>query len=139
MTKIVDWDHHIGRRLRLRDLHIFFTVVHCGSMAKAAAQLRVSQPAVSQVVSDLEHALGVSLLDRSSRGVEPNLYGRTLLKGGAAAFDELKQTVKEIQFLADPTTGEARIGCPETVAAILPPSSSGCRKRILAWSCMSRT
>ncbi len=121
MAKISDWEGHIGRRLKLRDLHVFFSVVQSGSMAKAAARLRVSPPAVSQIMADLEHALGVSLFDRSAQGVEPTLYGRALLKGGAAAFDDLKQTIKEIEFLADPTAGEVRIGCPETVAAILPP------------------
>jgi DNA-binding transcriptional LysR family regulator len=121
MARISDWEGHIGRRLKLRDLHVFFTVVHSGSMAKAAARLRVSPPAVSQVIADLENALGVSLFDRSAQGVEPTSYGRVLLQGGAAAFDDLKQTIKEIEFLADPTVGEIRIGCPETVAAILPP------------------
>jgi DNA-binding transcriptional LysR family regulator len=121
MARISDWEGHIGRRLKLRDLHVFFTVVQSGSMAKAAAHLRVSPPAVSQIIADLEHALGVSLFDRSPQGVEPTSYGRALLKGGAAAFDDLKQTIKEIEFLADPTAGEVRIGCPETVAAILPP------------------
>ena len=61
MAETVDWESHIGRRLRLRDLHVFAKVVHLGSMAKAAAQMRVTQPAVSQVIADLEHALGVSL------------------------------------------------------------------------------
>jgi DNA-binding transcriptional LysR family regulator len=121
MARITDWEGHIGRRLKLRDLHVFFSVVQSGSMAKAAARLRVSPPAVSQIIADLEHALGVSLFDRSPQGVEPTTYGRALLKGGAAAFDDLKQTIKEIEFLADPTAGEVRIGCPETVAAILPP------------------
>src|SRR5262245_57485565 len=121
MAKISDWDGHIGRRLKLRDLHVFFAVVQLGSMTKAAGQLRVSPPAVSQIIADLEHALGVSLFDRSPQGVEPTTYGRALLKGAAAAFDDLKQTIKEIEFLADPTVGEAKIGCPETVAAILPP------------------
>ena len=73
MAKIVDWDSHIGRRLRLRDLHVFFTVVEWGSLAKAAAHLRVSQPAVSQLIADLEHALGARLFDRSHRGVIPTL------------------------------------------------------------------
>ena len=121
MVKIVDWDRHIGRHLKLRDLHVFFSVVQLGSMAKAAAHFRVTQPAVSQVIADLEHALGVRLLDRSPRGVDPTVYGRSVLKGGAAAFDDLKQTIKEIEFLSESATGEVRIGCPETVAAILPP------------------
>ena len=121
MAKIVDWSGHIGRRLRLRDLHVFAAVVQLGSMAKAAAQLHVTQPAVSQVIADLESALGVSLLDRSPRGVTPTVYGEALLKGGSAAFDDLKQAIKEIEFLADPTSGEVRIGCPETVAVLITP------------------
>src|SRR5262245_22139202 len=71
MARKIDWESQIGRRLRLRDLHVFFTVVQRGSMAKAAAHLGVSQPAVSEVIADLEHALGVRLLDRNSQGVEP--------------------------------------------------------------------
>ena len=121
MPKILDGDAHIGRRLRLRDLHVFSQVVQAGSMAKAAVQLRVTQPAVSQVIADLEHALGVSLLDRSAQGVRPTIYGSALMKGGAAAFDDLRQTIKEIEFLANPTSGEIRIGCPETVAALMTP------------------
>src|SRR6185369_12199777 len=105
MSKIVDWDHHIGRRLRLRDLHVFFTVIELGSLAKAAAQLRVSQPAVSQLIADLEHATGARLFDRSSRGVSPTIYGRALLVRGRAAFDELKQGIREIEFLSDPAAG----------------------------------
>ena len=57
MSGTVDWVSQIGRRLRLRDLHIFFTVMQSGSMAKAAAHLRVTQPSVSKAIGDLE-ALG---------------------------------------------------------------------------------
>jgi DNA-binding transcriptional LysR family regulator len=70
----------IGRRLRFRDLQVFFTVVQCGSMARAAVELGITQPAVSGVVADLEHAFGVRLFDRSNQGVEPTVYGRALLK-----------------------------------------------------------
>jgi molybdenum-dependent DNA-binding transcriptional regulator ModE len=95
MRQGIDWEARIGRRLRLRDLHVFFTVVRWGSMAKAAEQLGVSQPAISKVIGDLEHALGVRLLDRSRRGVEPTIYGNALLKRGLIAFDELKQSIKD--------------------------------------------
>lgn len=106
MAKIVDWEERIGRRLRLRDLHVFFTVVQTGSLAKAAAVLHVSQPAVSQLIIDLEHAVGAKLFDRGSRGVTPTIYGRALLARGRAAFDELRQGVQEIEFLSDPAAGE---------------------------------
>jgi DNA-binding transcriptional LysR family regulator len=62
------WSDRIGRRFKLRDLHILLAVVQSGSMGKAAAQLAMSQPVISKAVSDIEHALGVRLLDRSRRG-----------------------------------------------------------------------
>lgn len=118
----IDWERQIGRRLRLRDLHIFSTVVQRGSMAQAAAHLGVSQPSVSAVIADLEHTLGVRLFDRRSRGIEPTLYGHALFKRSLAALDELKQGIREIEFLDDPTAGDVRIGCSESLAAsILPP------------------
>lgn len=120
MAKI-DWDRQIGRRLRLRDLHVLFTVVQCGSMAKAAAELGVSQPSVSEVIADLEHVLGVRLLDRTPRGVEATIYGSALLKRSHIAFDELRQAIKEIEFLTDPTVGELRIGCPESISSSILP------------------
>jgi DNA-binding transcriptional LysR family regulator len=122
VARRIDWESQIGRRLKLRDLHVFFTVVQRGSMAKAAAHLGVSQPAVSEIIGDLEHALGVRLLDRNPHGVEPTVYGRALLKRGTVAFDELKQGIRDIEWLSDPTSGELQIGCPESIAAsILPP------------------
>jgi DNA-binding transcriptional LysR family regulator len=121
MLRKIDWESQIGRRLRLRDLHVFFAVTQHGSMAKAAAQLGVSQPAVSEVIADLEHALGVRLLDRSPQGVVPTVYGKALLKGSTAVFDELKQTVRDIEFLSDPTTGEIRIARPVAIASTIIP------------------
>jgi DNA-binding transcriptional LysR family regulator len=117
MPRKLDSDSQIGRRLTLRDLHLFLTVVQQGSMAKAAAQLGISQPSVSEVIADLERALDARLFDRRPRGVEPTLYGKALLKRTRAAFDELRQGVSEIECLADPTLGEVRIGCPPAAAA----------------------
>jgi DNA-binding transcriptional LysR family regulator len=113
MLRKIDWESQIGRRLRLRDLHVFSTVVQRGSMAKAAQQLGVSQPAISEVIADLEHALGVRLLDRSAQGIEPTIYGDALLKRSVAVFDELKQSIRDIEFLSDATAGEVRIGSME--------------------------
>src|SRR5258708_7338016 len=113
MLRKIDWESQIGRRLRLRDLHVFSTVVQRGSMAKAAQHLGVSQPAISEVIADLEHALGVRLLDRSAQGIEPTIYGDALLKRSVAVFDELKQSIRDIEFLSDATTGEVRIGSME--------------------------
>jgi DNA-binding transcriptional LysR family regulator len=111
------WDERIGRRLKLRDLHILLAVVEAGSMAKASTRLAVSQPAVWKAIAEMEHTLGVPLLDRSPQGVEPTDYGRAIIKRSVAIFDELRQAVTEIEFLSDPTVGEVRIGTTEPLAA----------------------
>jgi DNA-binding transcriptional LysR family regulator len=107
----------IGRRMKLQHLHVLMTVVQAGSMKKAAALLNTSQPAVSRSIAELEHTVGVRLLDRNTQGIEPTEFGRLMLKHGVAAFDELKQGVKSIEFLADPTAGEVRIGTSTLLSA----------------------
>jgi DNA-binding transcriptional LysR family regulator len=107
----------IGRRMKLQDLHVLMTVIQVGSMGKAGQRLNISQPAISRSIAELEHALGVRLLDRHRQGVEPTEYGRALLDCGVAVFDDLRQGVKNIEFLADPAAGEVRIGCNPSVAA----------------------
>ncbi len=105
------------RRLKLNDLRLFQAVVEFGGMAKAASRLNISQPAVSKAVASLENTLKVRLLDRTPQGVAPTQYGQALLEGGVAVFDELTKSVKRIEYLADPTSGEVRIGCTEAGAA----------------------
>jgi DNA-binding transcriptional LysR family regulator len=115
------WDERIGQRLKLRDLHIFVAVIERGSMAKAAASLAVSQPAVSKAIAGMEHTLGVRLLDRSRNGVEPTAFGKALLRRGLVVFDELREGVSELKSLADPTVGTLRVGSSEAIAAGLLP------------------
>jgi DNA-binding transcriptional LysR family regulator len=117
----MDWSDRIGRRVRLRDLHIVLAVAESGSMAKASAKLSISHPVVSKAISELEQTLGVSLFDRSSQGVAPTQYGRALLDAAVNVFDEMRQGFKRIEFLADPTSGELAVGCPEIIlAGVLP-------------------
>jgi DNA-binding transcriptional LysR family regulator len=118
-----DWESRIGQRVRLRDLHILSTVVRWGSMAKAASHLAMSQSAVSEAIAHLENALRVRLLDRSSKGIQPTIYADALLKRGNVVFDELKQGIKDIEFLSDPGTGEVRISSPEILSAWLIPAA----------------
>src|SRR4030095_6418703 len=107
----------ISRRLKPRDLQVFLKVVEDRNMANAAKHLAISRPAVSKTVADLEHTLGVRLLDRTPRGVEPTLYGSALAKRGLAVLDELRQCVKEVEFLDDPSAGEVRLALGRVSAA----------------------
>jgi DNA-binding transcriptional LysR family regulator len=107
----------VGRHVKLQDLHVLMTVVQAGSMGKAARRLNTGQPAVSRSIADLEHTLGVRLLDRDTRGIELTPYGRALLDCGTAVFDDLSRGVKDLEVLADPAAGEVRIGCNPFLAA----------------------
>src|SRR5262245_42398800 len=117
MRRAMHVSDRIGRRIKLHDLHVLMAVVQAGGMGKAARRLNTSQSAVSRSVAELEHALGVRLLDRSRQGVEPTQYGRVLLGCGAVVFDELRQGVKSIEFLTDPTVGEVRVAGNEHIIA----------------------
>ena len=106
------------RRLRLRDLHILDVVADVGSMAKAALRLAMSQPAVSRVIAEMEHALGVPIFDRTAAGVELTSYGEILRRRATNVADELKQGLGELTFLSDPTQGEISVGSTEPMTAL---------------------
>jgi DNA-binding transcriptional LysR family regulator len=112
----------IARRMKLHDLRILMAVAQAGSMNKAAVVLNMTQSAVSRSIAELERTVGVRLLDRTARGVEPTEYGRAMLECGVAVFDDLRQGAKKIEFLTDPAAGEVRIGCHPTLAASFVPA-----------------
>ena len=110
------------RRLNLRDLRIFLTVMDKGNLAKAASSLSVSRPVVSKAIANLERTLGVRLLDRTPQHMVATEFGRALLSRSLAVFDELRQGVTELKYLADPSAGELRMGASEYMAAGLVPA-----------------
>jgi DNA-binding transcriptional LysR family regulator len=114
----LDWNDRIGKRIKLRDLYILRAAIDAGSMARAATDLAITQPAVSYAVAELEHALGVPLLERSSQGVTPTVYGHALLARSRVVFNELRQGIDEIGSLADPSVGVLRIGTTPPMSAI---------------------
>ena len=115
----------VNHRLKLRDLRLLLALNDWGSMAKAASHLNLTQSAVSKAIAELEHTFGVRLYDRTPQGVEPTPYGRALLRGGTAVFDELRHSINAIEHLADPTVGELRIGCAEPMLSGLLPAIMG--------------
>jgi DNA-binding transcriptional LysR family regulator len=107
----------IGRRMKLHDLNVLMAVAQARSMSKAARHLNTSQSAVSRSIAELEEILGVRLFDRNRQGIELTQCGRTLLDCSAAVFDELRQGIKSIEFLSDPTTGEIHVAGNEHIIA----------------------
>ena len=121
----VRWSERIGCRIKLRDLHVLLAVAQNRSIARAAQHLGVSQPVVSRVIGELEQTIGVQLFERDRHGAEPTVYGAALLKRGAAAFEELRRGLQDIELLADPTAGEVRVGGTEPVLEGIIPAVIG--------------
>jgi DNA-binding transcriptional LysR family regulator len=107
----------LSRRVKLRQLNVLLSVMQWGSMARAADHLSVSQPVVSKTIAELEGLLGMPLLERTSQGVEPTIYGTALARRSIALFNDLRTSINELEALADPSAGELRIGTTEPMAA----------------------
>src|SRR6478609_6282170 len=114
-------DRQLIRQLKLRDLRIFSSVAETGSMAKAAAELGIAQPSVSESVAALEHLYDVRLFDRSPRGVALTAYGEALRRRCAALFEEVRQSSFDMDHLADPSSGSLRIASLEGYSASILP------------------
>ncbi len=95
---------------------VFYTVAKCGSLTRAAEELYISQPAVSQSIKQLETQLGVSLFNRTHRGMELSA------QGGKIIFDKIEQALglfTEAQVMLSQinssATGTIRIGASDTI------------------------
>lgn len=100
----------VSRRLKLRDFQMVEAIASRGSMAAAAADLRLSQPAISKAIADLERDLGTAIFDRNSRGVQLTASGEILVRRGRVILDELRHGLDEIQNVCDPTAGFVSVG-----------------------------
>jgi DNA-binding transcriptional LysR family regulator len=94
-------------------------VIEQGSFSRAAQQLGVSQPALSQSIAQIESELGVKLIERTPHGVEPTVYGRALYSRAQAIDRELAQASRDIQELAFGHKGTLTIGASAGAAASL--------------------
>ena len=115
--------------MELRHLRYFVTVARALSFTRAAAKLRVAQPALSRQVQDLEDEIGVDLFRRSPRGVTLTAEGELLLEEAEALLRQAETTIARVQALARGEYGELRIGySPSASAGILPPALAAFRK-----------
>jgi DNA-binding transcriptional LysR family regulator len=105
-----------------RQLAAFCAVVERRSFSQAAERLGVTQPAVSLQVRALEQRLGVQLLDRSGRRVEPTEAGLRLYRGAQRLLALEEQLVAEVAAsAAGELTGDLRLGASTGPAAIAVP------------------
>jgi DNA-binding transcriptional LysR family regulator len=93
----------------LNDYLAFIAVAREGNFTKAAAQLGVSQSALSYTVRTLEARLGVRLLTRTTRSVSVTAAGERLLTRVAPHFDEIEIEIASLSELRDKPAGTVRI------------------------------
>ncbi len=105
----------------LGDLQAFATVAELGSFRKAAETVHLSQPAFSRRIDKLETALGVRLLDRTTRRVELTAVGRDFARKVRAMLDELDHTLLALREVAATRMGEVTIACVPSAAYFFMP------------------
>lgn len=111
----------ILRRLKLSDIRVLIAVNETGGMGKAARRLNTVQPAVSRTVADVERMIGAALFERTPRGIVVTPHGEALVQCGKAALDELRQGLRHLEAISDPTAGEIRVAGNEPIIAGLIP------------------
>ncbi|MBA0171538.1 LysR family transcriptional regulator [Pectobacterium versatile] len=97
------------------DLLSFVTVARAGSFTRAAAQLGVTQPALSQAITGLENRMQIRLLTRTTRSVSPTAAGERLLQAIGNRFDEIEAELDNLTELRDKPAGTVRITCGPNV------------------------
>src|SRR6266446_4960270 len=108
--------------MELRHLRYFLAVGEASNFTKAAAQLRVAQPALSRQVKDLEDEIGVDLLRRSPRGVRLRAEGKLFLEEVRELLKRTGESVEKVRALARDEYGELHVGYMSTPRVeILPP------------------
>ncbi len=95
---------------------VFYTVAKCGSLTKAAQELFISQPAVSQAIKQLEGQLGVSLFNRTHKGMELSASGGKLIFSQVEeALELLEGAENKLTELKTTATGTIRIGATDSI------------------------
>lgn len=97
-------------RLKTRHLMLLLHLDEQGSVLRAAEAARMTQPAASKLLAEMEALLGVSLFDRHARGVQPTWYGQVLIRRARSALLEIGRAQEEIAALRDGRMGQASIG-----------------------------
>ncbi len=117
--------------MELRRLRNFLAVGEALNFTKAAAQLRVGQPALSRQVQDLEDEIGVDLLHRSPRGVTLTAEGKLFLDEVRDLLKRADESVEKVRALARGEYGELHVGyAPYPTVEILPPALTAFQKAV---------
>ena len=103
--------------MQYRQLRYYVKIVEAGSFSRAAALIHVAQPALSLQISELEDYLGVSLLQRSARGVRPTAAGELFYREATAVLKHLEQIQGVVRSSRGVAQGVVSVGLASLVGA----------------------
>lgn len=109
----------------IRQLEVLIAVAEARSISAAARNLRISQPAATRTLSDLEQSLKVKLFDRSAAGILPTVFGRKLLEYARSVLAELRQAEQDLEALRGGSVGTITVGTSPVGAVWLVPTAVG--------------
>ncbi|EEB86282.1 LysR family transcriptional regulator [Roseobacter sp. GAI101] len=129
----------IKKGVTLRGIEVFEALASCGSVAQAADITGLSQPAVSQQISNLETAIGVALLDHGRRPMRLTAAGESFLRRTASALTQLRLAQSELTVMDLANLTDLSLGVIDDfdndltprLATMLADSMAGCRFRMV--------
>ena len=116
-------ENHLLHRLKFRQLRLLIAVDEQRNILRASEQLNIAQPAATKTIRELEDVLGVSLFDRSSRGVAPTLYGEVVINHAKLILSQVRQISEDITSISHGVTGHINIGTLLAASTTLIPQS----------------
>lgn len=96
--------------MEIRQVEAFLAVVDSGSFTRAADRLQIAQPAVSQLIRNLERGLGADLMQRNRSGVQLTAAGDRLLPTARRLMEEVERGRRDVRYAAEGRVGSIRIG-----------------------------
>jgi len=116
--------------LKPRHFQLLVSLDEFRNIGKVAANVNITQPAVSKALAELEAGLGVKLFERTARGIHPTIYGECLIRRARTVLSELSQARDELRGLMSGATGKVAVGSlAATALALLPRSLALLKQR----------
>jgi LysR family transcriptional regulator, nitrogen assimilation regulatory protein len=116
--------------MEFRQLRYFVGVAEAGSLLQAASRLHVAQPALGQQIAALEHEIGATLFERSSRGMRLTEAGHVFLEHARVVLADADRAREAVRATNEAPGGPVSLGLPTTVGLVATvPLLSACRER----------
>lgn len=107
--------------MEFQQLRHLLAAVETGNLLKAAEKCFISQSGLSRSIKSLETRLGVPLLIRGPKGVEPTIYGLSVLRRAKLILNEVNKSIDEVRAIEQARVGDVKLGITQNYAGYLVP------------------